>query len=241
MAPAKTGNDNSSNTAVTTTAHPNNANLCKRIPGLLIFRIVVMKFIAPKRLLIPAKCRANIAKSTLGPEWLCTPDSGGYIVQPVPAPFSIPLANKNNIKLGGNNQKLMLLSLGKAISGPPTNKGSRKLPNPPIMAGITMKNIIRIAWAVIILLYNWLSAIYCTPGPDNSNLIKTENAVPSKPENREKIRYNVPISLALEERNHLSVNIEMLDKCGVIVLIFSYVFKQGCLSPAESKPVAETS
>ena len=33
-----------------------------------------------------------------------------------PAPFSIPLANKNNNKLGGNSQKLMLLSLGNHLS-----------------------------------------------------------------------------------------------------------------------------
>ena len=42
IAPAKTGSDSNSNTAVTTTAHPNKANLCNRIPGLLIFSIVVM-------------------------------------------------------------------------------------------------------------------------------------------------------------------------------------------------------
>jgi len=113
-----------------------------------------MKFIAPNKLLIPVKCKAKIAKSTLGPLWLCIPDKGGYRVQPVPAPFSIKLANTNNIKLGGNNQKLMLLSLGNAISGPPTSKGNKKLPKPPIIAGITIKNIITIACAVIILLYN---------------------------------------------------------------------------------------
>jgi hypothetical protein len=61
--------------------------------------------------------------------------------------------------------------------------------------------------AVIILLYNWLSAIYCTPGPDNSNLINTENAVPAKPENIANIKYNVPISLALHDKNHLSFHI----------------------------------
>jgi hypothetical protein len=65
--PAKTGSDNNSNTAVTTTAHPNKANLCNLIPGLLIFNIVVIKLIAPNKLLIPDKCNANIAKSTLGP------------------------------------------------------------------------------------------------------------------------------------------------------------------------------
>jgi len=67
IAPAKTGSDNSNNTAVTTTAHPNKASLCNLIPGLLIFNMVVMKFIAPNSELIPDKCRANIAKSTLGP------------------------------------------------------------------------------------------------------------------------------------------------------------------------------
>jgi hypothetical protein len=65
--PAKTGKDNNNNTAVITTAQPNKANLCNRIPGLLIFITVVIKLIAPSKLLTPAKCRPNIAKSTLGP------------------------------------------------------------------------------------------------------------------------------------------------------------------------------
>jgi hypothetical protein len=62
--------------------------------------------------------------------------------------------NINNNKLGGNNQKLILFSLGNAISGPPTIKGIKKLPKPPISAGITMKKIINKACAVTILLYN---------------------------------------------------------------------------------------
>jgi len=53
--PARTGSDNSNNTAVTTTAQPNKANLCNLIPGALIFNIVVMKFIAPNKLLIPER------------------------------------------------------------------------------------------------------------------------------------------------------------------------------------------
>lgn len=69
-----------------------------------------------------------------------------------------------------------------------------------------MKKIITIACAVIILLYNWLSAIYWTPGPDNSSLIKTEKAVPINPENKANIKYKVPISFAFEDRNHLSKN-----------------------------------
>jgi hypothetical protein len=48
----------------------------------------------------------------------------------------------------------MLFNLGNAISGPPTINGNKKLPKPPIKAGITIKKIITIACAVIILLYN---------------------------------------------------------------------------------------
>ena len=65
--PANTGRDNNSKTAVTTTAQPNKASLCNLIPGLLMFSIVVIKFIAPSKLLIPERCKANMAKSTLGP------------------------------------------------------------------------------------------------------------------------------------------------------------------------------
>src|ERR1700712_6142214 len=51
--------------------------------------------------------------------------------------------------------------------------------------------------------------MYCTPGPDSSNLINTEKAVPNNPENNAKIKYNVPISLALDDKNHLSVQREI--------------------------------
>jgi hypothetical protein len=64
------------------------------------------------------------------------------------------LANTNSIRLGGSSQKLILFNLGNAMSGPPIIRGNKKLPNPPIIAGITIKNIISIACAVIILLYN---------------------------------------------------------------------------------------
>jgi hypothetical protein len=87
--------------------------------------------------------------------------------------------------------------------------GIKKLPKPPIKAGITIKNIITIACAVIILLYNWLSAIYCTPGPDNSNLISTEKAVPIIPPYKAKIKYKIPISLALEDQYHRSNHIDI--------------------------------
>ena len=40
--------------------------------------------------------------------------------------------------LGMSNQNEILLSLGKAMSGPPTNNGSRKLPKPPIILGMRL-------------------------------------------------------------------------------------------------------
>jgi hypothetical protein len=53
--------------------------------------------------------------------------------------------------------------------------------------------------------------MYCTPGPLNSNLISTENAVPNSPENNAKIKYNVPISLAFEDKNQRSHHIDISD------------------------------
>lgn len=51
--------------------------------------------------------------------------------------------------------------------------------------------------------------MYCTPGPANSNLIRTEKAVPTNPENNANIKYRVPISFALHDKNHRSVHIDM--------------------------------
>jgi len=50
------------------TAQTNKGSLCIVIPGALIFKIVVMKFIAPKIEETPARCKLKIAKSTEAPE-----------------------------------------------------------------------------------------------------------------------------------------------------------------------------
>ena len=56
------------------------------------------------------------------------------------------------------------------------------------------------AWEVIITLNSWWSPCNIwAPGAANSILIKTEKAVPIIPEKAAKIRYRVPISLALVE------------------------------------------
>jgi len=58
------------------------------------------------------------------------------------------LDDNNNNNDGGNNQKLKLFKRGKAISAAPNIKGTNQLPNPPIIEGITIKNIIINACAV---------------------------------------------------------------------------------------------
>lgn len=78
--------------------------------------------------------------------------SGGYTVQPVPAPFSTSLLINNKDSDGGSIQNLMLFIRGNAISGAPNIKGTNQFPNPPIMIGITIKKIITKAWAVTITL-----------------------------------------------------------------------------------------
>jgi hypothetical protein len=118
-----------------------------------IFIIVTIKFIAPAILEMPARCKLKIAKSTAGPECDIISDNGGYIVQPVPAPLSLIDAVRKSAKAGGNNQKLKLFNLGKAISGEPIKIGTIQLPNPPIRTGITVKKIIIIACEVTTVLY----------------------------------------------------------------------------------------
>ena len=75
--PAKTGRDNNNNIEVTKIAHANKGNLCNDIPGALMLRTVVMKFIAPNREETPDRCKENIAKSTEAPEWDWILDNGG--------------------------------------------------------------------------------------------------------------------------------------------------------------------
>ena len=75
------------------------------------------------------------------------------MVHPVPTPDSTNADDNNRRSEGGNNQKEMLFNRGKAISGAPIIIGTNQFPNPPINAGITMKKIIRKAWAVTRTLY----------------------------------------------------------------------------------------
>jgi len=77
IAAAKTGKDNSKRNAVIKTDHTNKGTIRIFKPGTLIFKIVTIKFIAPNKEDIPAKCKLNIAKSTAAPECATIPDNGG--------------------------------------------------------------------------------------------------------------------------------------------------------------------
>ena len=56
------------------------------MPGVLIFKIVVIKLTAPRIEEAPAKCKLQIAKSIAGPGCPAFDDSGGYNVHPPPTP-----------------------------------------------------------------------------------------------------------------------------------------------------------
>jgi len=140
----------------------------------------VIKLTAPKIDEAPAKCSEKIAKSTDGPAWAMFLASGGYTVQPVPAPFSTAADDRRSIRDGGNSQNLILLSRGNAISGAPSIRGRSQFPKPPIKTGITRKKIIRKAWAVTIVLYSW-SLPKNEPGCLSSNRIRSLIAAPIIP------------------------------------------------------------
>lgn len=77
IAPASTGRDSKSNTAVITTAQTNKGIRSNVIPWGRILITVVIKFTAPKIEEIPAKCNLKIARSTDDPPWAILDESGG--------------------------------------------------------------------------------------------------------------------------------------------------------------------
>ena len=143
IAPASTGNDKRSSTAVINTAHTRRGICIIFIKFLRILIVVVIKFTAPRIEDTPARCKEKMAKSTDAPLCPKVVERGGYTVQPVPAPLSTNEDINNKDKAGGNNQNLMLFNRGKAMSGAPSIKGTSQFPNPPIMIGMTIKKIIK--------------------------------------------------------------------------------------------------
>jgi len=125
---AKTGSDSKSRKAVIKMDQTKSGSLCILIPGPRILKIVVMKLIAPKILLAPETCNEKMPKSTAPPECAVMLLSGGYTVHPVPTPDSTKADPSNKSNDGGRSQKLILLSLGKAMSGLPIKIGTNQFP-----------------------------------------------------------------------------------------------------------------
>jgi hypothetical protein len=68
IAPANTGKDNKSKNAVMKIDQVNKGNLCKGKLLDRMFKIVQIKFMAPKIEAAPETCKLKIAKSTAPPE-----------------------------------------------------------------------------------------------------------------------------------------------------------------------------
>ena len=86
------------------------------------------------------------------------------------------------------------------MSGAVSIRGTNQFPNPPIITGIIRKKIIRNAWAVTMVLYNW-SLPRSLPGCPSSVRIKTLMEVPNRPAHIPKTKYMVPISLWFDDPN----------------------------------------
>jgi len=77
IAPARTGKDKSSNTAVIKTDQTNKGIESRLLVEDRIFMMVVIKLIAPRMEDAPARCSLKIARSTEIPEWNKFPARGG--------------------------------------------------------------------------------------------------------------------------------------------------------------------
>lgn len=77
IAPAKTGRDKSSKSAVMPTDQTNKGIRSRVILGARILMIVVIKLMAPRIDLAPARWSEKIERSTLAPECAMLPERGG--------------------------------------------------------------------------------------------------------------------------------------------------------------------
>ena len=90
----------------------------------------LMKIIIPKIEDMSANMQTESSHIHTWPRMPMPPNSRRYKVQLFPASSSTKTDQTNKINAGSNNQKLKLFSLGNAISGNPTYKGTHQFPNP---------------------------------------------------------------------------------------------------------------
>src|SRR5262245_3943200 len=138
-------------------------------------------------------------RSAAGPGWPLV-DSGAYKVQPAPTPLE-PGSPSTNAEVSksaneaGSSQNEMLFMRGKAMSGAPIISGTNQLPNPPIIAGMTMKKIMIRPCAVTKTFNSCGGGKICMPGFCNSRRMAIDIRPPITPATSANTRYIVPMSL----------------------------------------------
>ena len=147
-----------------TSGWPKNQNKCWNrtgSPPVCASKKAVPKFLSVKSIVIaPAKTgRDSKSKNAVT---RIDHENNGILCKVIPGvlPFapggpSTKIETSNKIRATGNSQKEILFILGKAISGAPIMIGTNQLPNPPIIAGMTIKKIIIRPWPVTKTLYKW--------------------------------------------------------------------------------------
>ena len=150
IAPAKTGKANKSNNVVIRIDKLNKVILLIKLFLFLAKRIEEIKLIELTIEDKPAICKEKIIISMEEDIKYWIEVKGGYIVQPTPFNTPFKVEEIINIKEGKSIQNLMLFNRGNDKSEVLIIKGINQFPNPPIIAGITIKKIIIIAWTVTI-------------------------------------------------------------------------------------------
>ena len=84
---------------------------------------------------------------------------------------------------------------GNAMSGAPIMSGTNQLPNPPISAGMIMKNTMIRPCAVMKTLKVCALAKICMPGSCSSSRMPIDSKPPITPATMANVRYIVPMSL----------------------------------------------
>ena len=146
MAPASTGSESNSRNAVTRIDQTKSGILCSVMPGARILKMVVMKLIAPRieevARQVDRQDREVHGEDRACPWWRAARRGSSLCRchgrQEARERKAISGAAR---KEAGSSQNEMLFMRGKAMSGAPIINGTIQLPNPPIMAGMIVKNI----------------------------------------------------------------------------------------------------
>ena len=149
------------------------------MPGARILKMVVMKLIAPRIEEMPARWMAE-DREVHGGTWRAL---GGKRRIDGPACADAMATGRpgeekgvrSSAKEAGSSQNEILFMRGNAMSGAPIIKGTIQLPNPPIIAGMIVKNIMMRPWALTNMLKTSGSPKICMPGYMSSARIPIES------------------------------------------------------------------